>query len=84
MHKFEIEDVEWAHELERGLGEYMDTLVNNFWEEQETDEYKDVTESGVYFCGNDCCVNRETLFYVTPRIIQGFLDGKVKLTEQEK
>lgn len=83
MNKFYIEDVEWAQGLERGLGEYMDTLWEAFYEEQDTDECRDVTESGVYFCGNDCCVTRETLFYVTPRIIQAYIDGKVKLTEEE-
>lgn len=84
MNNFEIEDVEWAQRLERGLGEYMDTLWEAFWNEQESDEDTDiVTESGIYFCGNDCCVTREMLWYTTPRIIQGYLDGKVKLTDGE-
>jgi hypothetical protein len=84
MNKFYIEDVEWAQGLERGLTDYMDTLWQAFWNEQEDGEDVDiVTESGIYFCGNDCCVNRETLFYVTPRIIQGYIDGKVKLTDAE-
>ena len=83
--KFYIEEVEWAQDLERGLSQYMDTLWEAYYEEMEAESPDDVeiiTESGVYFCGNDCCVSREMLFYVTPRIIQGYKDGKITLAEE--
>jgi hypothetical protein len=81
---FEIRDAEWAQELQNGLEEYMATLYDAVMLEDEEeydspDNPADNTESGISFCGCNVCEGREILAYVTPRIIQGFLDGKVDI-----
>lgn len=80
---FEIRDAEWAQELQHGLNEYMASLYDAIDAEDEDafeyDNAADNTESGISFCGCYVCEGREILSYVTPRIIQGFLDKKVDI-----
>jgi hypothetical protein len=81
---FEIRDQGWAESLQQGLERYMDSLYDAVYEEDEgsyehPDNAADNTESGISFCGCNVCHGREILSYITPRIIQGFLDGKVDI-----
>lgn len=87
---FEIVDEEWASNLQQGLEDYMFTLydaVHNYDDEvdpgsqQGSAEYDaaDNTESGIPFCGCNVCEGREILAYVTPRIIEGYLERKVNI-----
>lgn len=81
--KFEIRDAEWAQELQKGLEEYMDSLYESVDAEEGTPEYeKGVnTESGIPFCACNVCEGREILSFVAPRIIRGYLDGKIAFDE---
>lgn len=78
MSNFEIHDTEWAESLERGVEEYTDTLFSAVYEDAD-DSVK--TLSGELFCGCSVCFWRETLFYLAPRIIQGYKDGKITSEE---
>jgi hypothetical protein len=70
--KFEILDVEWAKKLEVGLEEYLMSLLESVDSGEDID-----TESGIPYCGCDVCHTRETISYLTPRIIEGFTSQKV-------
>ena len=52
-------------------------LFEAVWSEEENE----VTEtlSGQPFCGCSQCFWREALFFVVPKIIKGFEEGKVEL-----
>jgi hypothetical protein len=79
---FQIRDTEWAQELQHGLEEYLMSLYDAVYAEddfEDSDNAADNTESGISFCGCNVCEGREILSYVTPRIIQGFLEGKVDI-----
>lgn len=76
---FEIRDAEWAQNLQHGLEEYLASLYDAVYAEGEYEDAADNTESGISFCGCHVCEGREILSYVTPRIIQGFLDNKVDI-----
>jgi hypothetical protein len=79
---FEIRDAEWAQKLQHGLEEYLSSLYDAVYAESDLDDFEnaaDNTESGISFCGCNVCEGREILSYVTPRIIQGFLNKKVDI-----
>ena len=80
---FEHLDEEWAHKLEVELEEYMGQLTALVYGEDEVDEDFE-TLSGEGYCGCTTCEVREILFFVVPRAIQGFLDGKVLLESIEE
>jgi hypothetical protein len=83
---FEILDAEWAEDLQRGLEQYMTSLYDAVYEDEEgyteEDSAADNTESGISFCGCNVCEGREILAYVTPRIIDGYLTQKVTLIKE--
>lgn len=74
--EFVINDVEWAQELEHGLEEYMMDCWNSLDSEGDANFE---TVSGELFCGCGTCESREQLFFVTPKIIKAFQEGKVEL-----
>ena len=75
--EFVVNDEAWAQDLERGVESYTDMLFEAVWSEEENE----VTEtlSGQPFCGCSQCFWREALFFVVPKIIKGFEEGKVEL-----
>lgn len=75
MINFRILDESWAKQLEASLSEYVDALLSGV----DDDTSQTDTETGQVFCGCDVCYWREILAYVTPRIIDGFLNGQVDL-----
>lgn len=77
--EFEIQDEQWAQDLERGVEAYTDGLFEAIWDNDE--QAVSETLSGDVFCGCSTCFWREALFYITPKIIQGYKDGKVTLAE---
>lgn len=81
--KFEIRDGEWAQELQKGLEEYMDSLYSSVEAEEGTPEAELATntESGIPFCACNVCEGREILSFVAPRVIRGYLDGKIGFFE---
>jgi hypothetical protein len=74
---FVILDSAWAQELERGVEDYADALSENVME----GDGEMITLSGEPYCGCSTCHYREVLFYVTPKIIQAYNEGKVNLEE---
>ena len=81
--KFEIRDPEWATELQKSLEEYMDGLYESVDAEEGTPEHQKgiETESGVPFCACNVCEGREILSFVAPRVIHGYLQGKIGFAE---
>lgn len=78
--EFYIEDVEWARKLEEEYEQYIwncETLL----EEDEGEEPFE-TLSGEPFDGCLTCYTREQLFFLTPRIIKAYKEGKVTLNEE--
>jgi hypothetical protein len=75
--EFTVIDQAWAHELEKGVEDYTDMLFEAF--EDGTSDMIDETLSKEPFCGCSACFWREALFYLVPRIIKGYEEGKVEL-----
>lgn len=91
MSTFEIVDQEWASWLQDGLDYYMNTLREAIMYEDNDEEPYDSeieydpaleTESGIAYCGCNVCETREMLAFATPRIIEGYLTGKVNLIKE--
>ena len=76
---FFINDHVWAEELERGIEAYTDMLFEAIFEGTE-DEITE-TLSGEPFCGCSQCFWRETLFFIVPKLLKGYEEGKITLEE---
>ena len=79
--EFVVNDVAWAQNLEESLEEYIWQCEASVDGEEE-DAFS--TLSGEPFCGCTTCYTREQLFFLTPKIIQAYKDGKVALTADEE
>jgi hypothetical protein len=82
--EFYINDQEWAVDLERSYDEYVMGLDIFLAPEEELDTDLPDTISGQPFCGCNNCYSREQLFFLVPRIIRGYKEGKVTLAEDEE
>jgi hypothetical protein len=82
--KFEIRDPAWAQDLQNGLEEYMGTLYDSVDAEEGTPEADPFTESGIPFCACNVCESREILSFVAPRVIKGYIDGKIGYYDAEE
>lgn len=78
--EFSINDQAWAEELERGVEAYTDMLFEAVYPGGSEDEV-DETLSGEPFCGCNRCFWRETLFYIVPKLLRGYEEGKIQLEE---
>jgi hypothetical protein len=78
--KFTVNDQDWAQTLEKGVEDYTDMLMDAVYE--GTDDEISETISGEPFCGCAQCFWRETLFYLVPRLLEGYEEGKVELFEE--
>ena len=76
---FEVVDEQWAEELERGVEAYTDMLFEAIYE--GTEEEITETLSGEPFCGCNRCFWRETLFFIVPKLLKGYEEGKIELEE---
>jgi len=76
---FVINDQDWAHQLEKGVEEYTDMLFEATWESSD-DEITE-TLSGEPFCGCSQCFWREALFFIVPKLIRGYEEGKIELED---
>lgn len=79
MNNFEVVDVNWAKDVELGVTKYTDDLFEAVWEGDESSE----TLSGEPFCGCSTCFWREALFYLVPRLIDGYKNGKILVDPSE-
>jgi hypothetical protein len=77
--KFEILNTEWAENLQQDYTEYM---LACFESVEEDDHF--ATESDEVFCGCNVCEVREQLIYLTPRIIEAYEKGYIKLIGGDK
>lgn len=77
---FEIIDQDWAEELERGVEAYTDMLFEAIYSMGDEEEITE-TVSGEPFCGCNRCFWRETLFYIVPKLLRGYEEGKIQLEE---
>lgn len=75
--EFSINDQEWAVELEKGVESYTDMLFEAVFE--GTEEEITETLSGEPFCGCAQCFWRETLFFLVPKLLKGYEEGKIEL-----
>ena len=82
--KFEIRDPAWAQDLQNGLEEYMGTLYDSVDAEEGTPEADPFTESGIPFCACNVCESREILSFIAPRVIKGYIDGKIGYYDAEE
>lgn len=78
MDKVIVNDPEWATNLQNGVVEYTDSLIESVFE--GTDDVH--TLSGEVFCGCDTCFWREALFFLVPAIIEGYKTGKLSVDEE--
>jgi hypothetical protein len=70
-------DEDFGRELERGYESYMDALYSGL--DEDGDGLPVLTVTGSPFCSCGVCITREQLAWATPRIIQGYIDGRVRL-----
>jgi hypothetical protein len=77
--EFFIEDVKWAEQLERDFEEYIWNCESQLEDDPEIDFE---TLSGEPFDGCTTCYTREQLFFLTPRIIRAYKEGKITLNEE--
>jgi len=77
--EFSINDQEWAHELEKGVEEYTDMLFEAMWESSDYEITE--TKSGEPFCGCSQCFWREALFFIVPKLLRGYEEGKIELED---
>jgi hypothetical protein len=76
---YEILDDNWASDLQHGLEEYIDALMESL-DSSEDDEIE--TETGIVFCGCNVCLWREVLAYTVPRLLEAESLGKIKLIKE--
>lgn len=77
--EFFIHDADWSKNIEEQYEEYMwscESIIDG----EEPDDF--TTLSGELFCGCSTCYTREQLFFLVPKIIQAYKDGKVTLNEE--
>jgi hypothetical protein len=79
--EFVLADPEWSGNLERAYEDYMWNCEASVDGEEE-DDFS--TLSGEVFCGCTNCYTREQLFFLVPKIIEAYKDGKIKLTSDDK
>jgi hypothetical protein len=77
--EFFIHDKNWSKNIEEQYEEYMwncESIIDG----EEPDDF--TTLSGDPFCGCSTCYTREQLFFLVPKIIQAYKDGKITLNEE--
>lgn len=62
----------------------MGTLYDSVDAEEGTPEADPFTESGIPFCACNVCESREILSFIAPRVIKGYIDGKIGYYDAEE
>lgn len=73
------DDEAWAKKLEEQFEEYIYACMDSVDKDVEDEEFE--TVSGQPYCGCSTCHNRETIMWLTPRIIEAYKSGI--LTEED-
>lgn len=69
-------DDDWGSMVESAI----DLMLEEQMEGLESDDPPE-SPSGIMFCGCETCVTREMSYLITVLAIQGYKNGKVRLTE---
>jgi hypothetical protein len=72
-----IDDVDWTKKLEEDYEHYMEQCFDSV--DDGPEDFK--TLSGDIFCGCQTCITREQLFFLVPKIIQGYKEGRLTIEE---
>ena len=78
--EFYHNDEQWAKDLESKYEEYLWDCESSI-DGEESENF--TTLSGEPFCGCTTCYSREQLFFLVPKIIKAYKEGKIVLTEDE-
>lgn len=78
--EFYLEDDQWSKALETEYEDYMWACESTI-DGEEPDNFEPL--SGEPFCGCSTCYTREQLFFLVPRIIKAYKNGKIKLTSDD-
>ena len=89
INDFSIVDFTWSQELENEFTEYISNCESQIDAEYYVGTDLEVkndfeTLSGQPFCGCETCYVREQLWFLVPRIIDGYKKGKVIVPEDEE
>jgi hypothetical protein len=82
---FSIVDFQWSQDLENDFTDYMancEAQIDAEFYEDADPEFE--TLSGQPFCGCETCYVREELWFLVPRIIAAYKEGKIVVPEDEK
>jgi hypothetical protein len=74
--EFFLNDDHWSKELELAFESYIWNCESSI-DGEEPDNFE--TLSGQPFCGCQTCYTREQLFFLVPRIITAYNEGKITL-----
>jgi hypothetical protein len=74
--EFFLNDDHWSKELELAFENYIWNCESSI-DGEEPDNFE--TLSGQPFCGCQTCYTREQLFFLVPRIITAYNEGKITL-----
>jgi hypothetical protein len=78
MNSFQINDHEWAENVQRELDEYINALQSWYvYGEEEGEEPEPI--SGLPYCGCETCYWREVLAFVSPRIMNAQNSKQIEL-----
>jgi hypothetical protein len=77
--EFFLEDENWSKQLETEYEEYIWDCESSI-DGEESDDFTPL--SGEVFCGCTTCYTREQLFFLVPRIIKAYKEGKITLNEE--
>lgn len=83
--EFFIEDQDWSKQLEDDYEEYIwscESHIDYDPDDERLDIEPEPTLSGEPFCGCNTCYTREQLFFLVPRIIKAYKEGKITLNEE--
>jgi hypothetical protein len=78
--EFYLTDDQWSKDLESKYEEYIWDCESSV-DGEESEEFTPL--SGQPFCGCTTCYTREQLFFLVPKIIKAYKEGKIVLTEDE-
>ena len=70
-------------QVERGFTDYMYTLAESLFEEDQGSTEFVETESGYAYCGCEDCEKREIFAYLMPRFLDLYLNGHIKMQNQK-
>lgn len=82
--EFTVNDPEWSQQLELAYEEYIwkcEEHLDYDPEDETLGEEPEPTLSGEPFCGCSTCYTREQLFFLVPRIIKAYKEGKISIEE---